>query len=162
VGLLEQIPPGVQKGENSSLMAQIEQLLTQPSSTLLEPAERQKFPEWIKALCAMGKDELLQRLCDKVMENLTNPAPLVRDTTVKTLHTFGEILAANRKEKIYLSIISKLHQMAETESAPDVYGEITKFLQQAAMELLVNWKFEECAMILATLRRHSREESPIG
>jgi len=30
------------------------------------------------------------------------------------------------------------------------------------MELLVNWRFEESALLLATLRRHSREESPIG
>src|SRR5258708_22151142 len=110
----------------------------------------------------MGKDDFLQRLGEKVMENLADAAPLVRETAVKTLRTFGEILASNRKEKIYLSIISKLHKMAETESAPDVYGEITQFLQAAAMELLVNWKFEESAMILATLRRHSREESPIG
>jgi HEAT repeat protein len=162
VGLLEQIPPGVQKGENSSLLAQVEQLLSQSSNTLIDPQVRQKFPDMIKALCAMGKEDLLQQLTDKVMENLENQAPLVRDTTVKTLRTFGEILAANRKEKIYGSIISKLHKMAETESAPDVYGEITQFLQQAAMELLVNWKFEDSAMILGTLRRHGRDESPIG
>jgi HEAT repeat protein len=30
------------------------------------------------------------------------------------------------------------------------------------MELLVHWRFEETAGLLATLRRHSREESPIG
>src|SRR5262249_13223013 len=129
---------------------------------LLDPPIRQKFPELLKAPCAMGKDDPLQQLTDKVMENLTDPAPLVRDTAVKTLQTFGEVLAANRKEKIYLSIVAKLHKMAETESAPEVYAEIVKFLQQASMELLVNWKFEESAMILATLRRHSREESPIG
>src|SRR5258708_12481801 len=110
----------------------------------------------------MGKDDFLQRLGEKVMENLADAAPLVRETAVKTLRTFGEILASNRKERIYLSIISKLHKMEETESAPDVYGEIIQFLQAAAMELLVNWKFEESAMLLATLRRHSREESPIG
>jgi HEAT repeat protein len=162
VGLLEQIPQGVQKGENSSLLAQVEQLLSQPSSTLLDPPVRQKFPEMLKALCAMGKEDLLQQLTDKVMENLSNLAPMVRDTTVKTLRTFGEILAANRKEKIYLTIVNKLHKMAETESAPEVYAEITQVLQQAAMELLVNWKFEESGTILATLRRHSREESPIG
>src|SRR5436190_8117639 len=39
---------------------------------------------------------------------------------------------------------------------------MTVCLQAGAMELLVNWKFEESALILATLRRHSREESPIG
>ncbi|OGR89473.1 MAG: hypothetical protein A2992_00055 [Elusimicrobia bacterium RIFCSPLOWO2_01_FULL_59_12] len=162
VGLLEEIPPGVQKGEGSSLMAQVEHLLSLPSATLLDPPVRQKFPELLKALCAMGKDEPIQLLTDKIMENLKNPAPMVRDTAVKTLRTFGEILAANRKERIFLSVVSQLHKMAETESAPDVYGEIAQFLQVAAMELLVNWKFEESAMLLATLRRHSREESPIG
>ena len=162
VGLLDEVPPGIQKGENSSLLAQVEQLLDQPSASLLDPPVRQKFPEILKALCAMGKDEPLQQLSDKVMDNLKNPAPLVRETAVKTLRVFGETLAANRKEKIYLSIISELHKMADSESAPEVYGEVVQFLQASAMELLVNWKFEESAMILATLRRHSREESPIG
>ena len=162
VGLIEDVPSGVQKGENSSLMAQVEQLLEQPSASLLDPPVRQKFPEILKALCAMGKDEPLQKLSDKVMENVTNPAPLVRETAIKTLRSFGEILAANRKEKTYLSIVTQLHKMAETESAPEVYGEIVQFLQASAMELLVNWKFEESGLILATLRRHSREESPIG
>jgi HEAT repeat protein len=162
VGLLEEIPEGVQKGENSSLMAQVEQLLNLPSASLLDPPVRQKFPELLKALCAMGKDEPLQQLSEKILENLKNPAPVVRDTAVKTLRTFGEVLSANRKDKTYLMIITALHKMAETESAPETYAEITQFLQAAAMELLVSWKFEESAMILATLRRHSREESPIG
>jgi len=75
VGLLEDIPPGVQKGENSSLMAQVEQLLNMPSNSLLDLPVRQKFPDMLKALCAMGKDEPLQQLTEKVMENLKNPAP---------------------------------------------------------------------------------------
>jgi HEAT repeat protein len=162
VGLLEEIPAGVQKGENSSVLAQVEHLLSMPAQALLEPAVRQKFPEVLKGLCAMGKDDLIQQLSEKIMENLGNPAPMVRDTAVKTLRSFGEVLASNRKERTYLMIVTALHKMAETESAPDVYSEITQFLQQAAMELLVNWKFEESAMILATLRRHAREESPIG
>src|SRR5262249_4407139 len=60
------------------------------------------------------------------------------------------------------AIITEFHKLAETESSPEVYAEIVQGLQAAAMELLVNWKFEESALILATLRRHSREESPIG
>ncbi len=162
VGLIEDVPAGVQKGENSSLMAQVEQLLSMPSASLLDPPVRQKFPDLLKALCAMGKDEPLQQITDKVIENLSNPAPLLRETAAKTLRTFAEILVANRKEKTFLSIVSVFHKMAETESAPEVYGEIVGGLQAAAMELLVNWKFEESALILATLRRHSREESPIG
>jgi HEAT repeat protein len=162
VGLIEDIPAGVQKGENSSLMAQVEQLLSMPSASLLDPPVRQKFPDLLKALCAMGKDEPLQQITDKVMENMANAAPLVRETAAKTLRTFAEILVANRKERTFLSIVSLFHKMAETESSPEVYTDIVAGLQAAAMELLVNWKFEESAAILATLRRHSREESPIG
>lgn len=162
VGLLEEMPAGVQKGENSSLLVQVEQLLNMPHAALLDPQIRQKFPEILKALCAMGKDDILQQLTDKIMLNLKDPAPLVRDTAVKTLRAFGEIFASNRKERTFLSIVSEMHKMAETESAPDIYNEIAQFLQMGAMELLVNWKFEESALLLATLRRHSREESPIG
>lgn len=162
VGLLDEIPAGVQKGENSSLLVEVEQLLSQKSEGLLEPSVRQRFPELLKAMCAMALDEPLQKLTDKVLENLHNPAPVVRETAVKTVRIFEEALAANRKEKPFMQIIGALHTMAESESSPEVYGEITTGLQFAAMELLVNWRFEESAMLLATLRRHSREESPIG
>jgi len=161
-GLLEEIPAGVQKGENSSLLAETEQLLSLPSEGLLEPSVRKRFPELLKALCAMALDEPLQKLTDKVLQNLQNPAPVARETAVKTVRLFEETLAANRKEKPFMQIVGALHQMAESESAPDVYGEIAQSLQVAAMELLVNWRFEESALLLATLRRHSREESPIG
>jgi HEAT repeat protein len=161
-GLLEEIPPGVQKGENSSLLAETEHLMGLPSEGLLEPAVRQRFPELLKALCAMALDEPLQKLTDKVLTNLQNLAPVARETAVKTVRVFEEILAANRKEKPFMQIVGALHKMAESESAPDVYGEIAQSLQIAAMELLVNWRFEESALLLATLRRHSREESPIG
>jgi HEAT repeat protein len=55
-----------------------------------------------------------------------------------------------------------LQKLVESESSPDVYGEVVQALQVAAMELLVNWRFEESALLLATLRRHARDESPIG
>jgi HEAT repeat protein len=162
VGLLEEMPAGVEKGEQTSLVKETEKLLSQPSEALLEPAVRQRFPDLLKALCAMAMDEPLQKLTDHVLENLQNPAPVARETAVKTVRIFEEILSANRKEKPFMQIVGALHKMAETESAPDVYGDIAQGLQVAAMELLVNWRFEESAMLLSTLRRHSREESPIG
>ena len=162
MGLIEDVPAGVSKGEHSSLRAQVESYLSQSSASLLEPSVRQKFPELLKALCAMGLDDLLEKLNDKIMENLKNPAPLVRETTVKTMRVFEEILSANRKEKPFLAIVSTLHKLAESESAPEVYVETAQALQVAAMELLVSWKFEESALLLGMLRRHSREESPIG
>ena len=162
VGLLDEMPAGVQKTENSSLLVEVEQLLNQKSEALLEPTVRQRFPELLKALCAMALDEPLQKLTDKMLECLHNPAPLVRETAVKTVRVFEETFAANRKEKPFMQIVGNLHTLAESESSPEVYGEMAIGLQFAAMELLVNWRFEESAMLLATLRRHSREESPIG
>jgi HEAT repeat protein len=162
VGLIEEIPPGVQKGENAGLLTEVESLLGQPDEALLEHAVRQRFPEILKSLCAMGMDEPLTRLTDKMLNNLHNPAPVVRESAVKTIQVFEETLASNRKEKPFMQIVSSLHTMAESETAPDVYGHIAEALQVAAMELLVHWRFEESAGLLATLRRHSREESPIG
>jgi len=162
VGLIEQIPPGVRKGENAGLQTEVENLLNQPNEALLEPAVRQRFPEILKALCAMGMDEPLAKLTDKMLNNLHSPAPVVRESAVKTLRVFEEALASNRKEKLFMQIVSSLHTLAESESAPEVYGHIAEALQVGAMELLVHWRFEESAGLLATLRRHSREESPIG
>jgi HEAT repeat protein len=162
VGLIDQMPAGVQKGENAGLLAEVEHLVNEKSEALLEPAVRQRFPELLKAMCAMGLDGPLQKLTDKMLDNLHNPAPLVRETAAKVIRVFQETLASNRKEKPFLQIVSTLHVRADSESAPDVYGQIAESLQLAAMELLVNWKFEESALLLATLRRHSREESPIG
>ena len=162
VGLIEEIPPGVQKGENAGLLTEVESLFGQSDEALLEPAIRQRFPEILKALCAMGMDEPLAKLTDKMLKNLHNSAPVVRESAVKTIRVFEEILASNRKEKPFAQIVSSLHTMAESETAPDVYGHIADALQVAAMELLVHWRFEESAGLLATLRRHSREESPIG
>jgi HEAT repeat protein len=162
VGLIEQIPEGVKKGENAGLLSEVEGLLNQPNEALLEPAVRQRIPELLKALCAMALDEPIAKLTEKMLANLQNPAPVVRETSVKTIRVFQEILASNRKEKPFTQIVSTLHTMAESESAPDVYGQIADALQVAAMELLVHWRFEECANLLSTLRRHSREESPIG
>ncbi len=110
----------------------------------------------------MALDEPIAKLTDKMINNLHNPAPVVRESAVKTIRVFQEALATNRKEKPFMQIVSALHTMAESESAPDVYGQVADALQTAAMELLVHWRFEECAHLLATLRRHSREESPIG
>jgi len=162
VGLIEQIPPGVQKGENAGLLTEVEALINQPNEALLELAVRQRLPELLKALCAMALDEPIGKLTDKMLDNLHNPAPVVRETAVKSIRVFQEILASNRKEKPFSQIVSALHTMAESESAPDVYGHIADALQVAAMELLVHWRFEESANLLGTLRRHSREESPIG
>src|SRR5207302_2583730 len=162
VGLIEQIPQGVQKGENAGLLTEVERLIDQPDEALLEPAVRQRLPEVLKALCAMALDELLAKLTEKMLNNLHNPAPLVRETSVKMIRLFQEILASNRKETPFSKIVSTLHTMAETESAPDVYGHIADALQVGAMELLVHWRFEDSANLLSTLRRHSREESPIG
>lgn len=162
VGLIDQMPSGVQKGENAGLLAEVEHLLNEKSEALLEPAARKRFPELLKAMCAMALEEPLQKLTDKILDNLRNPAPVARETAVKTVRVFQDALASNRKEKPFLQIVSSLHAMADSESSPDVYGTIAEALQSAAMELLVNWKFEESALILATLRRHSRDESPIG
>lgn len=162
VGLIEQIPTGIEKGENAGLLTEVEKLLNQPNETLLDPAVRQRLPEILKALCAMAMQEPLEKLTDKMIQNLQSSAPVVRESAVKTIRVFAEILASNRKDKPFAQIVSSLHAMAETESAPDVYGHIAEALQVAAMELLVHWRFEESAGLLATLRRHSREESPIG
>jgi len=162
VGLIEQIPAGVQKGENAGFLTEVEGLLSRPSEALLEPAVRQRLPELLKALCAMGLDEPLTKLTDTMLENLRNPAPVIRETAMKTVRLFEETLASNRREKPFMKIVSTLHTLAESESAPEVYGHIADVLQVAAMELLVHWRFEESAGLLATLRRHSREESPIG
>ncbi len=162
VGLLEQIPAGVQKGENAGLLTEVENLINQPNEALLDPVVRQRFPDLLKALCAMALDEHIGKLTDKMLVNLHNQAPVVRETAVKTIRVFQEVLASNRKEKPLMQIISELHTMAESESSPDVYGHISDALQVAAMELLVHWRFEESANILGTLRRHSRDESPIG
>jgi hypothetical protein len=120
------MPAGAEKGEQTSLLKEVEQLLSLPSAALLEPAVRQRIPELLKALCAMALEERLQRLTDKVLENLANPAPLARDTAVKTVRVFEEILSANRKEKPFMQIVGALHKMAESESAPDVYGEVAQ------------------------------------
>lgn len=162
VGLLDQVPAGVKKGENAGLLTEIEHLLNEPNEALLEPTVRQRIPELLKALCAMGLDEPLAKLTDKMLLNLQNPAPVARETAVKTIRIFQETLASNRKEKPFLQIVSTFHTMAESESSPDIYGQIADALQAGAMELLVHWRFDESKALLATLRRHSREESPIG
>lgn len=162
VGLLEQVPPGVQKGENAGLLAEVENLLGRPDEALLEPATRARLPELLKALCGMALDEPIEKLTEKLINNLNNQAPVVRETAVKIMRAFQEILASNRKEKPFSQILSTFHKTAETESAPEVYGHIADALQVGAMELLVHWRFEESASLLSTLRRHSREESPIG
>jgi HEAT repeat protein len=162
VGLIEQIPAGVEKGENAGLLTEVEGLIAQSDEGLLDPAVRTRLPEILKALCAMALDEPLSKLTDKLLNNLHNPAPVVRETAVKIIRLFEEILASNRKEKPFAQIVSSLHTLAESESSPDVYGHIADALQVAAMELLVHWRFEESALLLSTLRRHSREESPIG
>jgi HEAT repeat protein len=162
VGLLDEIPAGVQKGENAGLLTEVEGLLSQPDEALLEPTVRQRLPDVLKALCAMGLDEPLGKLTEKMLHNLQNPAPVARETAMKMVCVFEETLAANRKDKPFMQIVSFVHHMSESESSPDVYGHIVEALQVAAMELLVHWRFDECAQLLATLRRHSREESPIG
>jgi HEAT repeat protein len=162
VGLIEEIPQGVQKGENAGLLTEVESLLGQPDESLLDQAVRKRLPEILKSLCAMGMDDPLTKLTDKMLNNLHNSAPVVRESAVKTIQVFGETLASNRKDKLFMQIVSSLHTMAESETAPEVYGHIAEALQVAAMELLVHWRFEESASLLATLRRHSREESPIG
>src|SRR4029077_5407483 len=141
---------------------EVEGLISQPNEALLEPAVRQRLPEVLKALCGMALDEPIGKLTDKMVANLQNPAPVARETAVKVIRQFQEILASNRKDVPFTQIVSSLHKMAESESAPDVYGHIADALQVAAMELLVHWRFEESANLLSTLRRHSREESPIG
>jgi HEAT repeat protein len=162
VGLIEQIPAGVQKGENASLLAEVEDLIGRPDEALLELPVRQRFPELLKALCAMAMEEPLTKLTAKVLNNLHNPAPVAREAAIKTVRLFQDILASNRKEALFMQIVSTLHTLSESESSPDVYGPIAEALQVAAMELLVHWRFEDSAGLLATLRRHSREESPIG
>lgn len=162
IGLIEQVPQGVQKGENAGLLAEAENLIAQPNEALLEPTTRQRLPELLKALCGMALDEPIGKLTDKLLANLSNQAPVVRETTVKIVRTFQEILASNRKDKPFTQIVTELHKMAESESSPDVYAPVADALQVAAMELLVHWRFDESAALLSTLRRHSREESPIG
>jgi HEAT repeat protein len=162
VGLIEQVPAGVQKGENAGLLAEVENLLSRSDEAFLEPAVRQRLPELLKALCAMALDEPIAQLTEKLLNNLRSQAPVARETAVKTIRSFQEILASNRKDKPFSQIVTVLHKMAESESAPEVYGQISDALQVASMELLVHWRFEEAAGILSTLRRHSREESPIG
>ena len=162
VNLIEQVPVGVQKGENSGLMAEIESLLSRPSESLTEQSVRQRLPDLLKALCAMKLDDHVIRLTDKMLENLHNPAPIVRAAAAKMIKVFAELLAANRKDKAFHLVAENLHTMAESESAPDVYEEIVTGLQVAAMELMVSWRFEESSVLLATLRRHIRDDSPIG
>lgn len=162
IKLIDEIPEGVQRSENAGLLVEVEGLLNQPAEKLLEPELRKRLPDLLKGLCAMGKDETLQRLTDKMLDNLQNPAPVVRETAVKAARLFQDTLSSNRKEKPFLQIVSTLHTLSETESAPDVYGQIADALQAAAIELLVSWKFEESAALLGTLRRHARDESPIG
>lgn len=162
VDLIEQIPQGVQKTENSGLLAEVEHLLAKPADMLLEQPVRQRMPDLLKSLCAMKLDDHLAKLTDKMLENLHNPAPLVRETAAKTIKVFEEILASNRKDKPFMQIIETVHTMAESESAPEPYGELAQDLQVAALELMVSWRFDECGLLLATLRRHSRDESPVG
>ena len=60
------------------------------------------------SLARIWWDRNALRIAAKGAQVVYAPAPVVRDTAVKTLRVFAEILAANRKEKIFLSIVSKL------------------------------------------------------
>lgn len=161
IGLLDQIPVELQQSAGPSVLKQAEELLSKPSAELLNPSARQVLPDLLKALCGMGKDEVLTRLSDKMLENLSSPTPVVRQTAAKALRSFQDVFVVNRKEALLHKVVGALHQLAEAETVYEVYAELVNNLMEAGLELLMNWRFEECALLLSLLRRHAREETPI-
>ena len=79
VGLLEEVPQGVQKGENSSLMAQVEQLITQPDRQPPDSAGAPEISRSAESVVRDGRTNCFSSSLTRSSENLSNPALVVRD-----------------------------------------------------------------------------------
>ena len=105
---------------------------------------RQRFPELLKALCAMALEEPLQKLTDKMLENLHNPAAVVRYNRRQDLvRFFEEAFAANRKENPFTQTVgAPAYAGGIRRARPKSMGKSFPDCNLPLWELLVNWRFE--------------------
>ncbi|MBI4396243.1 MAG: HEAT repeat domain-containing protein [Elusimicrobia bacterium] len=159
-GLLDQVPPDVEKQpEEESIASQVDKLLENPPSALLEQPVRDQLPFILKKLLGVGLDDLALKLVKKFIQNLTEGTPLLRQIAVRTSYGFLEIFWVNRNERLAELLSSSLTQLMEMERSTDVYRALSETSSQIVIRFILNDRSSDALKALSLLRRHFYEES---
>ncbi len=159
-GLLEKIPPGVQKAdEEESISSQVDHLLEKPASALLELPTRDKLPIILKKLCAVGLDELIQKLLSKFQDNFLEEASLLRGLAAKTSVPIMENLWVNHKGYLANDLYAALLKLAEQERLTDVYKDVIETISKMTIHFYINREFNKAIQALSLMRRHNNQQN---
>src|SRR5580693_5787876 len=108
-------------------------------------------------MCIRDQHEPIEKLMNKVLENLQHPDAKVRSQSVTLLQDIQKILQSNRKVPLADKITLTMIEMIENETFPEIYRNIAILLENAAHDDMIHWRFEEAVNILKLFRRQTLE-----
>jgi HEAT repeat protein len=160
-GLLDEIPPDIERTVEKSLAQQVDELLEKPPEELLEQPLRDQLPGVMKRLCEVGLDDQALKLVEKLVKNFLQGPVLLRQMAVRTARQFLDTLAAARKERLWTLIATALERMAEAERSADMYKDVAEALVPVAVQYVLRERPGEAARLLGQLRRHRHDADPV-
>ncbi|HOW28917.1 MAG TPA: HEAT repeat domain-containing protein [Elusimicrobiota bacterium] len=159
-GILSEIPPEIRKeSDDNSLILQVDKLVEGPASGLLEMPTREQLPAMVRKLCDLGLEELSRKLVQKLLENLKQSSPVIRQMSLRLVVTFYDICKTNRKEALLTTLAKAVEPLLDTERSEEVYKEISVFIDGLVRYHLIEGRYVEAGRLLAILRRHTSEYS---
>lgn len=162
-GLLDKIPSDVkQQTEEESLAVRVDQILSRAAAALLEQPLRDQLTPMLRKLCAVGLDDMIQKLVEKVLENFGQGTALVRQLSARTAAGFMDILWASRRHKLFRFIVSALETLAESERSAEVYQEAAQGLARAAGRFILEREMADARRLIVLLARHQEDDTSLA
>jgi HEAT repeat protein len=156
-GLEELIPPWLKPEEEKKeedLIQKVESLLKEDSLALLDKETLKKLPPLLKELDLRGKKEQIEKITDKLSENLNAATADIRLETVKYLGQFASTLLVLTDKTPLRNLDNRIFSRIKKESDPQVYQELSLLLKDSLFRLLEEDNFEKIGEIIDLFRQH--------
>jgi HEAT repeat protein len=159
-GLINELPEWF-SGELSkpTTVFEVEKILEQPAAEILEKNTLDSLPGLVKKLCEIENNELLGKLIDKLLENLSNTAAKIRLPAVKSLAELYNILDAAGKDNFTKYMEFPALETAKKETSSDVYFYLSELLRFRAVKNIFHADYPSVIEILNLFRKHKIEET---
>lgn len=158
-GLLEQLPEWFSAAPaKPTTVFEVERLLEKDPSQLLEKETMDSLPQLVEKLCQIENNELLGKLTEKLLGNLSSSVPKLRLMTMQGIMPIYDILKAHGKEQLLRYMELPLLETARQETSPDVHIMLADILRQRARQNLLHGEYDFAVRIIDLLRQHTSDE----
>ncbi len=140
VGMIDVLPEWIKnRDEKKSWITELDELLNSGESVkLLQESFITSLNENIEKLCSIGLDNTIDKLVEKMSDNLQNPVIKLRQLSASSLNTITKQLTKYNKTKIATKIVSNLINLMLKEKDESILKQYFEIIKDSMLNMVIN------------------------